>query len=86
MDALEAGLDGHSNSTPRGTGQSDWFQVQEVLPKSHTRNAFSEGDRWRGSLPLKHGNALNRILETGADPTHYTRELKYLCIRGQLAR
>lgn len=79
-DALEGGLDGPAIRRLAALDNPTWFQLQEVLPKATQEMHLAKVTAGEGAYRLARQRA-QQILETGADPTHYTRELEYLCIR-----
>jgi hypothetical protein len=79
-DALEAGLDGPAIRWLAALENPTWFQVQEVLPRATQEMELTKVTVGEGAYRIARRRA-QEILETGADPTKYTRELEYLCIR-----
>jgi hypothetical protein len=79
-DTLEAGLDGPAIRRLAALDNPTWFQVQEVLPKATQEMHLAKVTVGETAYCLARQRA-QQILETGADPTHYTRELESLCIR-----
>lgn len=79
-DALEAGLDGCAIRRLAALENPTWFQVQKVLPQAAQEMQLAKVTVGEGALRIARRRA-QEILETGADPTRYTRELEYLCIR-----
>jgi hypothetical protein len=79
-DALEAGLDGPAIRRLAALDKPTWFQVQEVLPQAAKEMQLVKVTVGEGAYRIARRRA-QEILETGADPTLYTREFEYLCIR-----
>lgn len=80
-DALEAGLDGPAIRRLAALENPTWFQVQDVLPQAAHKMQLAKVTVGEGACRIARRRA-QEILETGADPTHFTREFEYLCIRG----
>ena len=79
-DALEAGLDGPAIRQLAALEKPTWFQVREVLPQAAKEMQLAKVPIGEGAYRIARRRA-QEILETGADPTRYTHELEYLCIR-----
>ena len=79
-DALEAGLDGPAIRRLAALEKPTWFQVREVLPQAAKEMQLAKVPIGEGAYRIARQHA-QEILETGADPTRYTRELEYLCVR-----
>jgi hypothetical protein len=79
-DALEAGLDGSSIRRLAALENPTWFQVKEVLPRASQEMLLGKVSIAESAYRIAKRRA-EEILESGADPTHFTRELESLCIR-----
>jgi hypothetical protein len=84
-DALEAGLDGPAIRRLAALENPTWFQVKEVLPRATQEMQLSEVSIGESAYRIARRRA-EEILQTGADPTHFTREIENLCIRASWPR